>query len=178
MSIITGRGDEGETDLLFNKRIAKSSLRMEVLGSVDELNAALGMARAAGLSEPTEQVIDRLQELLVGLMGEFATLPEDQALYEEKGYSKVTAADVDWATDTARSYEKQGIRFKGWARPGVEHSLARAAMDMARPIARRAERSAWKLHESGEPVSATTRLFLNRISDLLWILARAESSPL
>ena len=61
MSIITGRGDEGETDLLFGRRIAKTALRVEVLGCVDELNAALGLARAAGATPEAEALIDPVQ---------------------------------------------------------------------------------------------------------------------
>ena len=65
MSIITGRGDDGETDLLFGRRISKTSQRIEVLGTVDELNAALGLARAAGATEEVEAIIDRVQDLRV-----------------------------------------------------------------------------------------------------------------
>ena len=173
MSIITGRGDEGETDLLFGKRIAKTSLRIEVLGTVDELNAALGLARAAGANEEVEQVIDRVQDLLVALMGQFACLPGDEGRYAEAGFSAVSDGDFEWLESTARDFESRGIVFKGWARPGVEHSLARAGLDFARATARRAERAVLALHESGEEVAPMLRLFFNRLSDLMWILARA-----
>ena len=73
MSIITGRGDAGETDLLFGKRIAKTSLRIEALGCVDELNAALGVARASAANPEWISLIDALQEKLIGLMGQLAT---------------------------------------------------------------------------------------------------------
>ena len=75
---------------------------------------------------------------------------------------------------TAHEYEKRGISFTGWARPGAEGSLARAGLDYSRAVARRAERSVLALHESGEPVPEVVRLFFNRLSDLLWILARVE----
>ncbi|WP_193214230.1 cob(I)yrinic acid a,c-diamide adenosyltransferase [Luteolibacter marinus] len=173
MSIITGRGDEGETDLLFNRRIGKTSRRVEVLGTVDELNAALGLARAAGANQEVEGVIDRVQELLVALMGQFACLPEDEARYAAAGYAAVGESDLEWVEATARDFERRGVVFKGWARPGVEHSLARAGMDLARTTARRAERSVLLLHEGGEDVPRVLRLFFNRLSDLLWILARS-----
>jgi cob(I)alamin adenosyltransferase len=173
MSIITGRGDDGETDLLFGRRISKTSLRIEVLGNVDELNAALGLARAAGASEEVEAIIDRVQDLLVGLMGQFACLSCDEERYQRAGYAKVTEADFEWLVTTAKDFESRGITFKGWARPGVEHSMARAGLDFARATARRAERSVLKLHEAGGEVSPMLRLFFNRLSDLLWILARA-----
>ncbi|MGA0853842.1 MAG: cob(I)yrinic acid a,c-diamide adenosyltransferase, partial [Luteolibacter sp.] len=174
MSIITGRGDSGETDLLFGKKIAKSSKRIEALGCVDELNAALGMARAAALNEHWISLIDALQERLVGLMGQLATLPADEARYRDKGYALIGKADVEWVVAEAKKFEDMGVRFIGWARPGAEGSLARAGMDFARSLARRAERCVLALHESGETVSEEVRIFLNRVADLLWIMARVE----
>lgn len=174
MSIITGRGDSGETDLLFGKRAAKTGLRVEALGAVDELNAALGLARASGLADEVESIVDQVQEKLVGLMGQLACLPNDTQRYDEKGYAKLGDEDVAWLESTAHEYEDRGIRFTGWARPGVEHSVARAGLDMARSVARRAERRVWALHEEGETVAEPVRLFFNRLSDLLWILARAD----
>ncbi|MFT4176248.1 MAG: cob(I)yrinic acid a,c-diamide adenosyltransferase [Luteolibacter sp.] len=175
MSIITRRGDSGETDLLFGQRIAKTSSRMEVVGTIDELNAALGLARSVSPSEIVA-LLDGIQTRLIGLMGELATLPQDTAKYREKNYPRITEADVTWIFETATAYEKRGIRFSGWAIPGAEGSLGRAGLDFARTIARRAERRVWQLHESGEPVSEDIRLFFNRLSDLLWILARIDPS--
>ena len=171
MSIITGRGDLGETDLLFGKRIAKTSLRMAALGSVDEVNAALGLARAAGGDAEVVALIDAIQERLVGLMGQLACLPEDMGRYK---YAAIGTEDVEWVVAEARKYEARGIKFTGWARPGAEGSLARAGLDFARAMARRAERNVLALHETGETVPEAVRLFFNRLSDLLWILARAE----
>ena len=175
MSIITGRGDSGETDLLFGKRISKTALRIECLGSVDELNAALGMARAAGANPEWIALIDTLQEKLIGLMGELATLPADENRYRETKFPRIEDKDVEWVLKEARKYEACGIRFTGWARPGAEGSLARASVDFARSVARRAERNILRLHESGETVPESVRLFFNRLADLLWMLARVES---
>lgn len=174
MSIITGRGDSGETDLLFGKRIAKTALRIEALGCVDELNAALGLARAAGANPEWIALLDALQEKLIGLMGQLATLPADEARYRETKFPLICDDDVEWVIREARKYEERGIRFTGWARPGAEGCQARAAVDFARSVARRAERSILRLHESGEPVPENVRLFFNRLADLLWILARVE----
>jgi cob(I)alamin adenosyltransferase len=174
MSIITGRGDTGETDLLFGKRIAKTSLRIDALGCVDELNAALGVARASGANPDWIALIDALQEKLIGLMGQLATLPEDDARYRETKFPLITEADVEWVTAEAHRYESVGIRFTGWARPGAEGCLARANVDFARSVARRAERAILALHESGETVPKSVCLFFNRLADLLWILARVD----
>jgi cob(I)alamin adenosyltransferase len=171
MSIITGRGDSGDTDLLFGRRIAKTSLRMAALGSVDEVNAALGLARAAASHPEVIALVDAVQSRLVGLMGQLACLPEDEGRYK---YATVEMADVDWVVEQAHGFEARGVRFTDWARPGAEGSLARAGLDFARAMARRAERAVLALHESGEPVPEPVRLFFNRLSDLLWILARVD----
>lgn len=175
MSIITGRGDNGETDLLFGHRISKTALRVEVLGNVDELNAALGMARASATREEWIALLDTLQEKLIGLMGQLATLPQDMERYRGTGFPMISGEDVDWVLATARGFEERGIRFTGWARPGAEGCQARAAVDFARTICRRAERSVLCLHESGEAVPEEVRLYFNKLSDLLWILARVEA---
>ncbi|MCU0752498.1 MAG: cob(I)yrinic acid a,c-diamide adenosyltransferase [Akkermansiaceae bacterium] len=174
MSIITGRGDDGDTDLLFGRRIAKTALRVEALGCVDELNAALGVARASGANPQWIALIDALQEKLIGLMGQLATLPEDETRYLETKFPLIEMSDVEWVTGEAHQYEARGIRFTGWARPGAEGCLARANVDFARSVARRAERAILRLHQSGEPVPESVRLFFNKLADLLWILARVE----
>jgi cob(I)alamin adenosyltransferase len=172
MSIITKRGDEGETDLLFSRRIRKTSLRVQALGAVDELNTALGLARAAGLRPEIETIIDRVQEKLVAAMGQLATLPEDRERYT---YAAIAPEDVTWVEETAQEMESRGVRFTGWARPGAEGAIASASLDMARAVARRAELQSWELHESGGEVNQDVLLFLNRISDLCWILARVSA---
>lgn len=175
MSIITKRGDDGQTDLLFSCRISKTSIRIEALGAVDEVNSALGIARAAGLTDEVELIVDRVQELLVGLMGQIACLPKDDLKYREQGYAEIGSKEVGWLEETSARFEGQGVKMTGWARPGLEHSIGRAGLDMARSIARRAERSIWQLHQA-EGVADHVRLCINRLSDLLWILARADSS--
>src|SRR6478672_5829295 len=96
MRIITGRGDSGDTDLMFSKRTAKTSLRVDALGSVDELNAALGLARAADGQADIIAIVDGVQARLVGLMGQLATLPEDEAKYLEKKYAYLGPQDLEW----------------------------------------------------------------------------------
>ncbi len=174
MSIITKRGDDGMTDLMFGRRIAKTSLRFAALGTIDELNAAIGLARAADMENRYTEILDRVQNLLFGLMGQLACLPEDLVQYAEKGYTMVKEVDLDWLTATAREIEASGVKFTHWAVPGAEGSIARAHLDLARTVARRAERHVLELHEAEGGVPEMVRLFLNRISDLMWILARKE----
>lgn len=173
MSIITQRGDDGETDLMFSKRIKKTSLRIAALGAIDELNAALGLARAADTKNRYSLEIDRIQNLLFGLMGEIACLPENLINYQEKGYACLQEADLDWLVLFAKTEEAKKSPEKHWATPGREGSMFPAYLDYARTIARRAERALLILHEK-EPVSPRIRLFMNRLSDTLWIMARID----
>lgn len=173
MSIITQRGDDGLTDLMFGRRIEKTSLRFAALGTIDELNASIGLARASDAEGKCTEILDQIQNLLFSLMGQLACLPEDQEKYTEKGYAAVTPKDVEWITETATKIEKQGVKFTHWAVPGAEGSMTRAHLDFARTVARRAERYVLSLHEDGGKVPEAVRIFLNRISDLMWILARS-----
>ncbi|MBG7608991.1 MAG: cob(I)yrinic acid a,c-diamide adenosyltransferase [Verrucomicrobia bacterium] len=174
MSIITQRGDDGQTDLMFGRRIAKTSLRFIALGTIDELNASIGLARASDVEGRHTEILDRLQKLLFALMGQLACLPEDQEKYSEKGYSAVTLEDLEWLTETAKGIEQAGVKFTHWAVPGAEGSMTRAYLDFARTVARRAERYVLALHQDGGQVPEIVRVFLNRISDLMWILARSN----
>lgn len=174
MSITTKRGDSGETDLLFGRRIAKTSLRVEALGHVDELNSALGLARASGLSESAVQLVDKVQERLVALMGQLACLPEDEARYAEKGYAAIVPEDLEWLEGHIIRIETEHGTSRGWSRPGAEGGSGLAALHLACAIARRAERAVLVLHESGEPAPELVRRFFNRLSDFLWLLARGN----
>lgn len=172
MGVITKRGDEGESDLLFGRRVPKDSCRMEALGAVDELNAALGMARTSGLGKDAEEAIDQIQRRLIHLMGQLACRPEDHQHYADAGFQSMDAADVAWLEDLAGKLEVAGANPHVWARPGAEGRMAAAALDLARAIARRAERRVWTVHRDDGPVPPALRLFLNRLSDVLWLMAR------
>ncbi len=171
MSIITKRGDEGMTDLLYGKRISKTDLRVETLGAIDELNTVLGLARCHG-DENLAAELDWLQEKLVGLMGELAVLPEDGARYVEDGMPQITREDLMKVEEQAKVIEEAGVNFKGWARPGAAGSLTAAFLDQARTVSRRAERRVLSLAQEG--ALSDVSLFLNRLSDYLWLLARRE----
>ena len=172
MGVITKRGDEGESDLLFGRRVAKDSCRMEALGAVDELNAALGMARTSGLGADAEEAIDGIQSRLIALMGQLACRPEDVEHYDNAGFSGVGGADVAWLEDLAGKLEATGANPHVWARPGSEGRMGAAALDLARSIARRAERRVWTVHRDDGPLPEELRIFLNRLSDVLWLMAR------
>ena len=176
MSITTKRGDDGHTDLMFGKRVPKNFPRVEAYGTVDELNSLLGVVRHSGVSEVAQEITGEVQKRLIPIMGELATLEEDMPKYAEKGYARVTEEDVQWVEGKAAYWEKEcDLRFRGWAIPGKEGSLGSAQMDLARSVCRRAERRIADLREDNALGNRQISLFLNRLSDLLWILARHEA---
>jgi cob(I)alamin adenosyltransferase len=170
MSIATKTGDSGTTGLMYNRRVSKCHPRVEACGSVDELNTALGSARAAAEPDFVRGHLLAVQKDLIILMGELATLPEDLPRYVRDGFKLVTP-DLTARLDTlVRDLESQKISFQGWATPGAT-PLA-AALDVARATCRRAERRVCALREAGELQNAEILVYLNRLSDALWLLAR------
>ncbi len=176
MSIATRRGDQGQTDLLFGCRISKNHPRLHALGDVDELNAALGLLRVQARTEESGALCADAQQHLIHLMGELATPPGEETRYAATHPRTIGAAEVAWLDDWVRRLEGSGeISFQGWALPGAAGSLAGAHADLARAVCRRAERMINDL--SGTPQAlpnADIPRFLNRLSDVLWLLARFE----
>ncbi|MBP7825632.1 MAG: cob(I)yrinic acid a,c-diamide adenosyltransferase [Verrucomicrobia bacterium] len=170
MSIVTKGGDAGLTSLMYGRRIAKSHPRVEAYGCVDELNAALGVARATATQPFLRNHLARVQENLVQLMGELATAPEDLVRFGRDGFQVVTPELTALLDQVIAEIESQGVSFKGWATPGA--TPAAAALDLARTVCRRAERRVCGLSEAGELTNPEIVVYLNRLSDLLWLLAR------
>jgi len=176
MSIVTKTGDQGQTSLMYNRRVSKCNPRVEAYGVVDELNAAIGLARAVIDQSFVRDNISSIQKDLVVLMGELATAVEDLPRYVKDGFSLVTPEMTAKLEVVVKTIEAHQISFRGWATPGA--SLPSAALDVARTVCRRAERRVCALHESRQLENAGIIIYLNRLSDLLWLLARwAESSP-
>jgi cob(I)alamin adenosyltransferase len=170
MSIATKTGDTGTTGLMYNRRVPKSHARVEAYGSVDELNAALGVARATAEAEFVREPILKVQHDLVILMGELATLPADRDRYVKDGFKLVTAELTAKLDALVKEIEGRKISFKGWATPGATANAA--ALDLARTTCRRAERRVCALREAGELGNDEIVIYLNRLSDTLWLLAR------
>jgi cob(I)alamin adenosyltransferase len=176
VSIVTKSGDSGSTSLMFNRRVSKNHPRVEACGSVDELNASLGLARATARHALVQERLLAIQRDLVVLMGELATLPEDLPRYVTEGYPAMTAERTARIDEWVRHIEAQGLEFKGWAMPGADpHS---AAIELARATCRRAERRVCALQDAGELRNPEIIIFLNRLADALWLLARwVEAQP-
>jgi cob(I)alamin adenosyltransferase len=170
MSIATKTGDTGSTSLLFNRRVSKSDARVEACGAVDELNSAIGLARAA-LNDPRRRPqLEVIQQDLISLMGELATADEDWPKYSQTGFPQLTDANTAHLDGLVREIESQGLTFRGWAIPGA--NMASATLDVARTVCRRAERRVYAVHEGAPPRNPEVLCFLNRLSDVLWLLAR------
>ncbi len=170
MSIVTRTGDSGSTGLMYNRRVPKSHARVEAYGTVDELNATLGVARAAATHDFVRPMLLAIQKDLVLVMGELATHPSDLARYLADGFQVTGPEFVTRLDQWVIQIEAQGISYKGWATPGATPEAA--ALDVARTTCRRAERRIHALHDAGEPPNPEILIFLNRLSDLLWLLAR------
>jgi len=170
MSIATRTGDSGMTGLMYGRRVPKTHPRVEAVGAVDELNAALGVARAASTPDFVRTNLLPVQKALVTLMGEVGVATEDLPRYTRDGYAVVTPAMTATLDALVREIEAQKISFHGWATPGA--TAASAALDLARTICRRAERRVCGLKEAGELPNPEIIIYLNRLSDLLWLFAR------
>lgn len=175
MSICTKTGDQGTTGLMYNRRVSKTHPRIEAFGAVDELNSAIGLARAHAASEFARAKLLTIQSELVSLMGELATAKEDMTRYLKDGFSVIAPEMAARLEEWIHDIEAQKVSFKGWATPG--ENVEAAALDMARAISRRAERRIQELLESGEIENRLLQVYLNRVSDFLWLLARWSESP-
>jgi cob(I)alamin adenosyltransferase len=175
MSITTRKGDDGTTDLLFGVRTAKSHPRIHALGAVDELNAALGLLRISAAKMETREVVSQVQRWLIGLMGELATPPGMAERYAATHHT-IDSEQVSFLDQFASRLEEGGaMQFKGWALPGEAGILSGAHADLARVACRRAERSVIDLDATPEAVQNRDLVrFLNRLSDVLWLIARWE----
>ncbi len=181
-AVATGRGDDGTTGLLFGgDRVRKDDLRTEAFGTVDEAVAALGLARAelrevdpASASSPAfaglADLVLRIQRELFVVGAELATAPEAKNRQRD-GETRVSQAMVDDIDTTLRAMEAAIELPRVFVVPG--ETRVSAALELARTLLRRAERRSVTLAAQDETLAAGRLLpYLNRLADLLWILAR------
>lgn len=178
-SIATRTGDDGTTSLLYGQRVPKNHPQIEAVGAFDELNVALGAIKPHLTHDVRGREIRDLiitaQKNLIALMGELACAEADAARYAASKFEKISAGEILRLDEGVAALESRGLKFDGWATPGATASAA--AFDLARVAARRAERRLTALPAQGRSVRPELRQFINRLSDLLWLLAReAESS--
>jgi cob(I)alamin adenosyltransferase len=167
VGIYTKTGDDGTTGLLGPGRVSKDDIRVEVYGTVDELNAALGVARASGLDAAADDLVARLQDELFVLGSALADPSPDGPFH-----CAVTPRHVEDLESALDRLEEELTPLSQFILPGG--CLPAAQLHLARTVCRRAERLAVTLsHAPGQDVPPTIIVYLNRLSDLLFVLARA-----
>ena len=168
MRIYTRKGDDGTTGLLFGGRVRKDSPRPAAYGEVDEAQAALGLARAeCERGSELDELLIRLERDLWVVMGELATAPDNRHKLEP-GTSLVTAEMVTALEPVIDDLTERFEPPTEFVVPGQNRTAA--LLDVARTVVRRAERRCIEVVPEGSHVVA----YLNRLSDLLWTMARAQ----
>jgi cob(I)alamin adenosyltransferase len=173
MKIYTRRGDDGTTGLLYGGRVQKDDHRTSVYGTLDEAVAALGLARAAGLTEPVEAAVVRIQREMFVVGAQLATSADNRHKLEP-GVSRVTPSMTEEAEAQIDALIDEHPLPKEFILPG--ETAGAAGLDLARAIVRRAEREAVAMDRAGLVEDPEVLRFLNRISDLLFTLARYEEA--
>jgi cob(I)alamin adenosyltransferase len=177
MRIYTRKGDTGTTGLLYGgDRVSKADVRTDAYGTTDEAVSALGIARAA-LGPGTDNVAAELSELILRLQRELFVVGAELATHVDRrdrlrdGETQVTAEMVTSLEREIDAIEAGHEMPSEFVVPG--ESSAGAALDLARSVVRRAERRAAELAEAGGLPDSQVLKYLNRLADLLFVMARA-----
>ena len=168
--IYTKTGDQGTTQLLSVGRVPKNHMRLQVYGDIDELNSVVGLARAAGLSAPLDEWLLGIQNTLFVLSSEIA-VPKPEEI--NMPIPQVAATDVTMLEGMIDQLDKSLEALKTFILPGG--TIGASQLHVARTVCRRAERDMQSLHQA-EPLSADALKYINRLSDLLFTMARYENS--
>ena len=171
MKIYTRRGDRGETDLFGGARVGKDDARVEAYGAVDELNAFAGDAAARSAHADVHTLLARIQSSLFDLGAYLAT--PDVTRQEKAGVPKPSEVDIAELEAHIDTFEAELPPLRSFVLPGG--TPAAAAFHVARTVCRRAERRTVSLQRA-EPLDPIAVRYLNRLSDLLFVLARLENA--
>jgi cob(I)alamin adenosyltransferase len=169
MKIYTKTGDSGETRLFGGTKVDKDDLRVDSYGSIDELNSALGLARSSGLSADVDALCATIQSALFVMGAELATLPEHHAKLK---LTSIGSADVQALEAAIDRFTEELPPLVQFILPGG--SRGAAELHLARTICRRAERRVVALKKQ-TLLPADLLVYLNRLGDLLFVLARLEN---
>ena len=172
MKLYTKTGDDGETGLFGGRRVPKDNARVAAYGDVDELNAAIGLAASLEPVGLELELFNIVQSQLLTIGAELAT-PDKAKLAAVLGREPTSAADISTLERVIDSWDERLEPLKEFILP--RGTPKAAALHVARTVCRRAERSVVTLARSAT-VSAHTIAYLNRLSDLLFVLARAANS--
>ena len=173
MKIYTKTGDGGETGLFGGGRIPKDSLRVAAYGEVDEVNAVLGLARALDPQELVDALLQRIQRDLFTIGAELAAPDPDTVQKALSRRAAIAESDITALEDAIDSHESRLEPLKNFVLPGGAPKAA--TLHLARTVCRRAERAVVALSRH-EQISPAILRYLNRLSDLLFVLARAANA--
>ncbi len=174
-SVVTKTGDKGDTGLLYGGRVSKSHPRVEAYGWVDEAVSALGLAPSPGTKPKVREVVLKLQKELFTVGAELATDPKDYGKLKQH-FKTVTPAMTEGLEEIVKQLEEEIDLPRTFLIPGA--TTGGAALDLARTIVRRAERRAVGLKEAGLLGNQEVIRYLNRLSDVVYELARYETKDL
>jgi cob(I)alamin adenosyltransferase len=169
--IYTRTGDEGDTGLFGGGRVSKDDPRVEAYGTVDELNAVIGMARSIELMPRIDEILAPVQRDLLGLGAILAT-PDLVKMQEQLAKARIDDARITQLERAIDAGEEELEPLKAFILPGGTPKAA--ALHVARTVCRRAERRVVHLQETVELPPLVT-VYLNRLSDLLFVLARVAN---
>ena len=169
MKIYTKKGDDGTTGLLYGGRVSKDDVRTNVYGTLDETVSALGVARAGGLTPRVEEIVIRVQREMFIVGAQLATSQDNQSKLQE-GISKVTPEMALQAEREIDELLEEHPLPNEFILPG--ETMGSAGLDLARSTIRRAEREAVAMNRDGLVPDPEILRYLNRVSDLLFALAR------
>jgi cob(I)alamin adenosyltransferase len=170
MKIYTKTGDAGETGLYGGERVKKFSKRVSSYGTVDEANSAIGLARAHSSDVEIDGVLAQIQNALFDVGADLATPVGSKY---EKNLVRIDAADVETLEHLIDRFQEECPPWSNFIHPGG--TLAAGALHLARAITRRAERDVLEL-ETLEDSNHNVAVYLNRLSDFLFILARVVNA--
>lgn len=175
MSITTKHGDSGSTRLIFGTQVGKDHPAIAAVGDSDELNAVIGLARLHVRRPDITALLARAQHDIVGLMGQLSAGAENAVRYAESGFRCVNQSSVDRLTAEGAALEMEFPGgFHTWSVPGESGNAGGTWLELARCVCRRAERSVAALSAAEPGIDPVIGAWLNRLSDVLWLCARAE----
>jgi cob(I)alamin adenosyltransferase len=169
MSIVTKTGDNGATSLYCGKRVGKDDIRVEICGALDEVSSFLGMAKNASKDKKTKSAVHSIQKELIVLGAEVATSTAGSGKIRKRigaGSICVLEKEID------RLEGGRAVKIKSFCIPGK--GAASSALDVARAVTRRAERRSVTLLKKSMIKNPNIVIYLNRLSDLLYLLARSN----
>lgn len=159
----TARGDDGKTNLVGQGRFSKADLRFDVLGTLDECSAVIGLAKSMILDQDIKDILTRVQRDLYHIMGEVSVVSEQKEVYPPLSDTSIT-----WLEEMIELLSPEASAPGGFIVPG--DTREDAVLDVTRTIIRRAERRLVELIENEGFVSPVSRQYLNRLSSLIFTM--------